>query len=271
MSEETPKDTGYKYTKPNSDLSSTARPLNGEELLAEGLMNQGDPLSEENFCNISTIMEMEGSAQLEQPLEGNQGTSTATTTALEEQQEPQARLERASTPTPEEEIRDELVYLYGCDQILSPTGELVDVSVLKNKYVAVFISSLNTKEEFGKNGAEMNALVADFAEVNMDRVAVLYLSQDHTKEDFNTFLENKPFYAIPFEQVATRQTMTEEFDISSVSLPAIVIMSPGCEILTTWGKSAILWNSENCVSEWELQRPGITYAQLFGSKYLNLF
>mmetsp|Transcript_13490 Transcript_13490/g.15378 ORF Transcript_13490/g.15378 Transcript_13490/m.15378 type:complete len:219 (+) Transcript_13490:185-841(+) len=218
---------------------------------------------------------MEDYEQLDRPLDSTEQNvtegSVATGSSEPVSNGPTSTIEQAPPATPEEELRDDLVYLYGCDKIRSPTGELVDVTVLKSKFVAVFISSLDAKEELGKNGVELKAAVTEFAEVNMDKVAVLYLSQDHSKDDFEKFLENRPFYAVPYEKSATRQTMTEEFDISSLSLPAIVIMTPKCEILTSWGKSAIMWNAEACLSEWEVERPGITYAQLFGSKYLNLY
>lgn len=201
----------------------------------------------------------------------------------------------ATVTSETEKLRDDFVYFFGCTEILAPrlnsngeiTHVLQDISCLANKYILLYISSNDHPKEVYKqtdlrttlnqfisteNQIESPAEMRDLEReegTNQADFVVLYVSCDMSEAGFKQALSNQPFHAIPFDKDSTRTTLLEQFGYFNNKTAKIIVMNPKQAVLTSWGKSCLWYNRENCVSEWKLNKPGISAAQLYWTKYIS--
>ncbi|KNC80088.1 hypothetical protein SARC_07531 [Sphaeroforma arctica JP610] len=109
------------------------------------------------------------------------------------------------------------------------------------------------------SGSKVDKSVLKDKETNKDDFIVLFVSMDKSEEDMMEYVEDKNFVCIKYDEDLVGE-LPSAFTVTMV--PTLAIISPENECITTWGRSAIDKNAENCIAEWKQGRPGVSWMQL---------
>ncbi|CAM9814917.1 unnamed protein product [Scytosiphon promiscuus] len=105
-------------------------------------------------------------------------------------------------------------------------------------------------------------VLSKWAKERKDDFEVVFVSLDKSEQEMRDYVAGKGFVRLPFEPEADRHKAAESFGVQA--LPTLIIVNGDTgEIVTSWGRSAILKNPKSCVSEWRAGRHGVSWLQLF--------
>lgn len=211
----------------------------------------------------------------------------------------QNRVDYTFTQTASDEndkLRDSLIFTLGTTTVLapsrvpngpeSPSHELKDISCLINKKIIFYVTSSRFNNERFKSLKVRESLIklletpsVDVDVESLDSIqnefAIILLSRDRSPQDFQKTLKNSPFYAIPFNKRDTIVTLISMLNVDGYifnqrASRLIVYDVEKREVITYWGKLALLLNRKNVLKEWKANRMGYSYKQWLLSKfYLN--
>lgn len=82
-----------------------------------------------------------------------------------------------------------------------------------------------------------------------------------SEPEMRDYVAGKGFVRLPFEPESARHKAAESFGVQA--LPTLIIVNGDTgNIVTTWGRSAIMKNPRGCLEEWKAGRHGVTWLQL---------
>ncbi|KAK9693536.1 hypothetical protein K7432_013877 [Basidiobolus ranarum] len=137
-------------------------------------------------------------------------------------------------------------------------GKKVPVYELADKIVGFYF----TANWVGEPVEIFDPQLIKFANAHKDEFVVVVVSADRRKEAFLEYMKDKPFLAIPFDE-PIREQILKEWSIKLI--PTLTIYHPlKHEVLTSWGRGAIMKNGEKCLQAWKKGDSGLTWSQLAG-------
>ena len=99
-------------------------------------------------------------------------------------------------------------------------------------------------------------ILSKFALKNKDSVGVVFMSNDVSEDEALKFLKNKYFAYAGFQ---TQAHMVLNQLLSVTMLPTLVIMDQKTgRMITSWGRSAVTYNSDNCIDDWRQNKSGVS-------------
>jgi len=102
--------------------------------------------------------------------------------------------------------------------------------------------------------------LASFQSKHADDFTVCFVSSDHSEAEMRRFMAGKGFLAVPFHSEARRRLQAR---LGVSMLPTLVILDGRSgEVLTDWGRSAVMRNPEGCVNAWKAGGHGCSWVQL---------
>eukprot|EP00045_Choanoeca_perplexa_P001343 m.19023 g.19023 ORF g.19023 m.19023 type:complete len:195 (-) comp10883_c0_seq1:106-690(-) len=74
--------------------------------------------------------------------------------------------------------------------------------------------------------------------VTKDEFQIIFVSSDRTKRQFDDYLGEMEWLAIPFEDAARRQKLKKHYDVKSV--PKLVVLDPNGDVISPEGRKLVL-------------------------------
>ncbi|ORX68060.1 hypothetical protein K493DRAFT_318361 [Basidiobolus meristosporus CBS 931.73] len=137
-------------------------------------------------------------------------------------------------------------------------GKKVPVYELADKIVGFYF----TAQWVGEPVEIFDPQLVKFAEEHKDEFTVVVISVDKDKETFKAYMKDKPFLAVPYDE-PIRERILEEWAIKLI--PTLTVYHPlRHEIVTTWGRGAIMKNGKKCLDAWKAGDSGLSWSQLAG-------
>jgi len=166
------------------------------------------------------------------------------------------------------DLRSNLLFAYGVPKVIDSRGTRLPIEqALGEKVVGLLFTRKTVKDPISRD-IPFTERLHELAKTHADEFAVVYVSQDESEEDLMEYLAKRPsFYALAFEDRATADTLVETLDVYKSMMPTLAIMDKAGMNITTWGRSAVLWNPRTCFYEWKEGRPGITMTQLLLNRF----
>eukprot|EP00742_Colponemidia_sp_Colp-10_P005269 GILJ01005628.1.p1 GENE.GILJ01005628.1~~GILJ01005628.1.p1 ORF type:complete len:159 (+),score=20.55 GILJ01005628.1:38-514(+) len=125
-----------------------------------------------------------------------------------------------------------------------------------NKLVALYFSAI-----WCPPCRNFSPTLASFLKEHEDEFAVIYVSCDNNEDEMKENVAGKGYLCIPFDDWQLRQKLSSELSVSMI--PSLIIMDPRSgQVVSTWGKSAILKNRDHCLQEWSRGHSGVSWLQL---------
>lgn len=95
-------------------------------------------------------------------------------------------------------------------------------------------------------------LLAKYAESHKDELVVVYVSNDHDARQFNGNLK-KPFLAVPYDDLKTRQILSTALEIASI--PTLAVAEPGTGMICSFqGREEVFYHvtrkTEDPIKAW---------------------
>ncbi|CAG8640101.1 8573_t:CDS:2, partial [Paraglomus occultum] len=136
------------------------------------------------------------------------------------------------------------ISLYDCN------GNTVPTSEVENKIIGFYV---------GASWCPPCRLFAPrlcaFLEDNRSSFAVIHVSLDHSESAFEEYTYAKPWYNIQYDS-PIRESLVREWKVSTI--PALLIYNPMThQMVTSWGRTAVMKNPEGCLEEWKQNRHGV--------------
>ena len=107
---------------------------------------------------------------------------------------------------------------------------------------------------------QFSPLLSEFAKKNQQKFSVVFISLDKSEQEMKAFLQNKHFYSLPFQERSLANQLATKMGIKMI--PTLVILNQKGQVISDWGKSAVLKNPDNCIQEWEKGESGVSWFQL---------
>ncbi len=173
----------------------------------------------------------------------------------------------------ENSSKADLIYTFGFKSLRDHTGEQVAVEkALQDKIVCLVFTTTDVNEPTFQNLTFTERCIRIMNRYPDDIAFVFVAPGDEgSPEEVSKLLENKPmgFYAVASEDLPTRKSLAEQNGISKSSLPSVIVINPQGVRISTWGRSAVLLNTDHCVAEWKANREGITFGQIIISRLFS--
>ena len=74
--------------------------------------------------------------------------------------------------------------------------------------------------------------------VTKDNFQIVFISSDRTKRQYDDYLGEMPWLALPFEDTIRRQTLKKHYQVSSI--PKLVVLDPNGDIISPEGRKLVL-------------------------------
>ncbi|GBG26771.1 Nucleoredoxin [Hondaea fermentalgiana] len=163
----------------------------------------------------------------------------------------------------EGDVYSDMLFTYGVKTVVDAQGTRVPVELaLGGKLVGVLFTSANGSDPVAK-GVAFTDRLESLAAANKDTFAVLYVSQDKLEPEMTEFLSRHPsFFALPFEDKNTGETLKEALGAMEMFFPTLMVLDTTGMCISTWGRSAVMWNPKYCLMDWKNGREGVTTSQL---------
>mmetsp|Transcript_13010 Transcript_13010/g.25250 ORF Transcript_13010/g.25250 Transcript_13010/m.25250 type:complete len:244 (+) Transcript_13010:468-1199(+) len=157
----------------------------------------------------------------------------------------------------------DMLFTYGVKTVIDSTGARIPIEIaLGEKLVGVLFTSLKGSDPVSK-GVAFTDRLETIAAAGKNSFSVLYVSQDQTEADLMTFLSKHPsFYALAWDDKSTGSTLKESLGASDFFFPTLMILDQTGMCISSWGRSAVMWNPKYCLMDWKHGREGVTTAQL---------
>ncbi len=175
---------------------------------------------------------------------------------------------------PEDPVRTQLIYTFGARSVLDSSSALVPIEqALAHKAVALLLTSKSCKDPVLRHGERETTFLrrlSELAHLHREGFAVLYVSIGPEDDVGAMLAEHSGFFALPHAPASTRETLAGQCGFGTglwpftPTAPALVVLSDKHEVLTRWGRSAVLCNGDYCVIDWKRGRPGLTLAHYLG-------
>mmetsp|Transcript_12929 Transcript_12929/g.27284 ORF Transcript_12929/g.27284 Transcript_12929/m.27284 type:complete len:203 (-) Transcript_12929:370-978(-) len=141
-------------------------------------------------------------------------------------------------------------------------GNLVELSFLKGKLVGFYFSA-----GWCPPCRAFSPQLADFARSHADEFVVIFVSSDNSEAEMKTFVKEKGFLQVRWNS-SVRHQLVQYLGVSS--LPTLTICNADTGVVVTdWGRTAMLMNSEHCLQEWQRGLNGISILGYLGLRDLN--
>ncbi len=178
---------------------------------------------------------------------------------------------------PEDPVRTQLIYTFGARSVLDSGGALVPIEqALAHKAVALLLTSKASKDPLMRHGERETTLLrrlSELAHLHREGFAVLYVAIGPEDDVGAMLAEHSGFFALPHAPASTRETLAGQCGFGTglwpfmPTAPALVVLSDKHEVLTRWGRSAVLCNGDYCVIAWKLGRPGLNIGHYLGGLF----
>jgi len=139
-----------------------------------------------------------------------------------------------------------IVKLVG-EKLLSGSQLVNSADVLKDKLVALYFSAhwcppcRQFTPEFAK--------VYNSLQSHHKKLAVVFVSADQDQEAFNEYFGEQPWYAVPYDQTETRESLNEQFGIRGI--PSLLVLDQQGKLVTKEGRADVMKLKEKAVDSWE--------------------
>ncbi|TYZ68066.1 hypothetical protein PybrP1_010287 [[Pythium] brassicae (nom. inval.)] len=84
---------------------------------------------------------------------------------------------------------------------------------------------------------ELSTAYEELREAHGTRVELVFVSSDHEKAQFDAYFAEMPFAALPFEQRARKQALSERFRVPCV--PTLVFLDAHGDVVTRDGEAVV--------------------------------
>eukprot|EP00752_Nemacystus_decipiens_P009897 g8830.t1 len=147
---------------------------------------------------------------------------------------------------------------------LRPLGVLEDeagtklaaAGVFKNKMIGVYVSA-----GWCPPCRAFSLVLSRWAKERKEEFEVVFVSLDKSEQEMKEYVAGKGFVRLTFEPESARHKAAQAFGVQA--LPTLIIVNGDSgNIVTTWGRSAIMKNPQGCLEEWKAGRHGVTWLQL---------
>lgn len=142
----------------------------------------------------------------------------------------------------------ELSTLFGSELLAKRNGEVVkgDLSMLDGKHVGIYFSAhwcppcRQFTPMLRKTYLMMQALGKPFE--------VVFVSHDQSEQEFEDYYKSMPWLALPFKESMRRSGLARRFSVNGI--PALVIISPEGQVLTSNARAALIKDPEGANFPW---------------------
>ncbi|KAJ9088830.1 hypothetical protein DSO57_1019265 [Entomophthora muscae] len=115
---------------------------------------------------------------------------------------------------------------------------------------------------------EFAPALESFINDHNDEISLLVASSDSEETPFKDYISGKDWPYIDLSAKETISGLQKRFGIAL--LPSLAILNiETCKLVTTWGREAISYNSENCLSDWDSGDEGFHWWHFF--KFRSFF
>lgn len=132
------------------------------------------------------------------------------------------------------------------DKLQSSTGVVDTAVALKDKIVALYFSAhwcppcRQFTPEFVRVFKEIEGSGKKFA--------VIFVSADQDQEAFSEYFGEQPWYAVPFENQETRDSLNEHFGIRGI--PALLVLDQEGKLISREGRPEIMKQKAAAFDSW---------------------
>eukprot|EP00040_Diaphanoeca_grandis_P005474 m.32981 g.32981 ORF g.32981 m.32981 type:complete len:1171 (-) comp16735_c0_seq1:76-3588(-) len=126
------------------------------------------------------------------------------------------------------------------NHVINPDGDVVTATCLRRKVIGLYFSA-HWCPPCRQFTPKLCKWLQQFQTTHKakDKLELVFVSKDKTKDDFEEYHATMNFFAIPFAQKETREALFKKFEISSI--PALVIVDYAGEVIS--------WNGMDIVNE----------------------
>lgn len=136
--------------------------------------------------------------------------------------------------------------LFG-DQLQSVGGTLDTVRLQKCKYLLVYFSAFWCPPCRGFT--PKLGLFYDDVNASGQQLEVVYVSADRTNAQFNEYLEEMPWVAVPFTETARRNHLAQHFEIQGI--PALFLVDQQGNIKKKACRMDVTNKGPLCLRDWD--------------------
>jgi nucleoredoxin len=133
------------------------------------------------------------------------------------------------------------------DSKLLKQNELVSSDCLNGKFVAFYFSASWCPPCQGftpQLGETYKSIVASGQEFE-----IIFVSSDRSEDEFKQYYQKMPFAALPFENRAKKDELSEHFGVEGI--PTLVILRPDGSVITKEGRACVLKDKGGSDFPWE--------------------
>eukprot|EP00903_Cladosiphon_okamuranus_P013920 g12948.t1 len=134
--------------------------------------------------------------------------------------------------------------------------KLAAAGIFKNKMIGVYVSA-----GWCPPCRAFSPVLSNWAKERKNEFEVVFVSLDKSEPEMKNYVAGKGFVRLPFEPESARHEAARSFGVQA--LPTLIIVNgDNGNIVTSWGRSAIMKNPQGCLDEWKAGRHGVTWLQL---------
>eukprot|EP00241_Pyramimonas_parkeae_P011797 CAMPEP_0114266396 /NCGR_PEP_ID=MMETSP0058-20121206/24590_1 /TAXON_ID=36894 /ORGANISM="Pyramimonas parkeae, CCMP726" /LENGTH=193 /DNA_ID=CAMNT_0001383879 /DNA_START=257 /DNA_END=838 /DNA_ORIENTATION=- len=142
-------------------------------------------------------------------------------------------------------------------------GKPADLSVLRGKMVGLYFSA-----SWCPPCRTFSPQLAYFAEGHADDFVVVFVSSDHSEQEMRDYVKGKGFYRVRFNS-SVRHQLVQYLGVNM--LPTLVVCNADSgNVITTWGRMALMMNQQHCLQDWRRGLSGISLTSMLGLNSIGL-